>query len=301
MSFDKASLIQNKLDVVIEDMKSEGPQTLLDAVFPREQVEDSKFVITVMPAKTNLGRQRGKLADGAPARPQRAALAKVAGEITGRYEGSFEFTEAERRNLEGNNIQLARYAAIAREDMAFNIDADLHNVLMDGNHFQAHTRTGAAWTNVTAPIIDDLEAIKRKLGYRSDLIVICGLDVAASLRQLDAMKVRLSNYSAGALSEDELKAAFRGLGFADFITPTSVGDANNQGNPAVTLAYNFDGLFWVGRQESVYNVELGTEMATFERDGRHSSYLLKSERYLEIQPTLGESKLGGCFVTAPLG
>jgi hypothetical protein len=299
MSFDRNSLIQNKLDLVVEDL-SRNQGSLLDSVFPREQVSDSKYVLTVMPAKTALPGRTGKLADNAPARPERAALAKVAGEIDGRYEGSFSFSEAERRNLEGNNIQLERYAKYAQDICNYNIDADLHAILGSSTHFQSITREGAAWSAASGvKFVEDMMKAKAALGRRDDLIVIMGANVADVIRTNADVKARLSNYSAGFVANDELRNVVRMLGFQDLIIPHSIGDSANKGQAAVTLAYNFDSLVWIGRREAVYNVELGTMLGTFERDASTSTYLLKAERYINIQPTL-ESKLGGAFIASPL-
>lgn len=300
MSFDKSSLSQQRLDLIVEDLATE-PGSLLDQVFPSTQTDRAKYTVDVKPSVVGLSPQMGKLAEGAEAQPRPASLATVTGQINGRYEGSFRFSEAERIQLERSNIRMEEYARQAQADCDHQVDRDLHTILGSGDYFQAVTRDGAAYTNVAAPFMTDILAVREALGRRPDLICIMGADVADAVRQLDDIKARLSNYSAGGVDDTELQAMFRRLGFMNLFIPNSYGKVEKDGQAAVTLRYNFDGLLWVGRPEAIYNVQLGGPIGRFGEEVSTSSYLLKVERRLDIRPVFEDSKLGGAFITAPLG
>lgn len=299
MAFDKSSIIQQNIDILVRDLVGE-PGSLLDEVFPNTKVDRRGYALDVMPA-SQLPKSKGKLADGADAQPRPAKLASIQGHITGRYEGSYSFTEGERRELEGSNVRMEEYTRQAKVDCDFDVDLDLHSALTNASNFQSISRSGVAYTDPAAPILDDLAALKNALGRRKDLIVIMGQDVADAIRQLDDMKARMSNFAAGDISEDELVQAIKGKGFADLYIPNSLGKEEADGVAGTpTLKYSFDGLFWVGRRDAIHNVELGDAVGRFGEDVSSSSYLLKYERYLDIKAVL-ESKLGGAFVPSPLG
>ncbi len=309
MAFDKGSMkIKDRLGILLEDLTG-SEQSMLDRVFPRVEVSRHNYTEDVMPA-TGLPRQKGKVADGAPSQPRKARLTQITGHIDGRYEGSFQFTESERRELEGSNIQLARYARAAQADAAFNVDYDLQNVLTDSDRFIAHTRSGAAYTDDTAPLVDDLLNVAKKLGRKEDLIIFAGVDVLDAMRQNDDVKARLSNYAAGIAQEEELRSFVRGLGFADLVAPQrgeGLGknvedglDVDLSSDPS-PLYHPFEGMLWIGRPNAVYNVELGTADAGMHYLPQTKEWMLDYYRFIDIKDVFGESKSGGAYIVDPLG
>jgi len=301
MAFDKGSLIADRLNLIVEDLAGEE-NSLLDRVFPREETDRHKYTVDVMPS-TGLPKAQGKLADGAPSQPRKAKLASVTGFIDGRYEGSYSFSESERRELENTNIRLERYARAAQADAAFNVDKDLASLLVNGTYFQSITRTGAAYTDVTAPFLKDLLAASKKLGRREDLIVIMGNDVADEVRFNDDVKAETSNYAAGFVDNTSLAQAVRSMGFRDLIMPgrgSDLGKNEQDGITPVTLQYNFDGLVWIGRPDAVVNVELGTAGSGMHYMAQTKEWLLDYYRFIDIKAVL-ESKQGGAFIASPIG
>lgn len=299
MAFDKGSLLQDRLDILVEDLS--GQETsLLDAAFPRVETDRHKYVVDIMPASI-LPTQKGKLADGAPSQPRHAHLDSVAGKITGRYEGSYAFSEAERRELENTNVGLERYARAAQAIASYNIDVDLKAVLEDTNFFPTTPVKGTSdFTDPEADLVGTIHEATKKLGRREDLIVILGKDVADNIRRNHDILARLSNFAAGYTSDDELQAAFRGLGFRNLYVAGSYGKDEPDGISPFGLNYTFDGLFWIGRPDAVLNVELGRAGGEINYLPQTKEWLLDYFRFIDIKAPL-ESGFGGTRIQAPLG
>lgn len=305
MSFDKGTLaIQDRLGVLIEDLAG-SEQSMLDQVFQHVSVERSNYTEDVLPL-TGLPKRQGKLAAGAPSEPRKANLAQITGKVDGRYEGSYQFHKSEVVELAASSLDMERWVRKCRADAAYNIDYDLHQKLINTNHFNAFTRTGAAYTSSSAPLAKDLLALAKKLGRKEDLVVFAGVDVLNAMRENDAVVSAFNNYAGGISNDDQVRGFIVGLGFQDLIIPgrgQGLGKDTQDGMATTidNLVHPFDGMLWVGRRDAIYNVELGSAEGGIHYLPETKEFLLDYFRMIDIKPVFDDSKTGGMFVTSPLG
>lgn len=306
MAFDKGTMqIKERMGVIIEGLQG-SEQSMLDLVFPRVEVQRTNYTEDVRPI-VGLPKNQGKLADGAESQPRKASIAQITGKIDGRYEGSYRFTESERRELQASSLRMERWIMQCRVDATYNIDRDLESVLTNPDYFNAFTRTGADYTNPSAPLVADLLAIAKVLGRRSDLVVMAGVDVQQAWQQNEDVLARTSNYAAGFAQQEELRSFIRGLGFRDFINPERGAGLGKDVQDGVDfdlethLVHPFEGLVWVGRPDAIYNVEQGKATGDFNFLPATKEYLMDYRRYLDIKPVFADTKEGGMFITDPLG
>jgi hypothetical protein len=128
-----------------------------------------------------------------------------------------------------------------------------------------------AWTASSSTVIEDMQDAMAKCGYGD--AAFFGRDVVEALQLHPDFTARLSNYSGGALSEGEVLDVIRRLfpSLKKVVLGTNAYNSAVEG-AAATLAYQFDGLAWLGHESALLIPEQpGNQSAQWKDEDREST------------------------------
>lgn len=258
MALDNSTIPQQVLNALAMGLMSEQGAAV-DALPGRQRFEvtDLGGTVPVLPSASTLANKVSAtgVAEGADPDEFDVALDDVS-YILKRYPGYSTITQGNRVSAEGKGLQVLR-TIMQRAQMQSNaqVDALLNAMLSSTTYNEAQAAANGAWDVSTSTPLADMLAGKRKVGGRPNLGVI-GDDILKDLQVHPDFIARTSSFDAGAVSEAEIARIIRDvLGLDMMMVGNRLYNSAVEGATTVTLAYQFDGLFWIGHAQDIVVVE----------------------------------------------
>lgn len=173
-----------------------------------------------------------------------------------RYPGYSTITQGNRVAMDGKGLAtLQQIMRRAQMQSNASVDALLNSRLSDSNLNLSQAAGAGAWDVSTSTPLADMLAGKRKVGGRPNLGVI-GDDILKDLQVHPDFINRTANFDAGAVSEQEIANIVRDvLGLDMVMVGNRLYNSGVDGAATITLAFQFDGLFWIGYASDLVLVE----------------------------------------------
>lgn len=258
MATDNSNIPQQVLNAVAMGLMSEQGAAI-DAL-PRRQrfvVTDLGGEVPVMPSAATLANKvsANGVAEGADPDEFDFQMSSVSYALK-RYPGYSTITQGNRVSVDGKGLDALRQIMM-RAQMQSNasVDALLSSRLASTTLNESQAAANGAWDVSTSTPLADMLAGKRKVGGRPDLGVI-GDDILKDLQVHPDFISRTASFDAGAVSEAEIARIIRDvLGLDMVMIGNRLYNSAVEGASTVTLAYQFDGLFWLGHGSDIVLVE----------------------------------------------
>jgi hypothetical protein len=293
MGFNPASLPGDVLDRVFKGLESQDG-ALVDRLGVKIPVSQLSGTMPTLPSVNNLGRPSDTgLSEGAEAKPFSAELSSVAYSLK-KYVGMGSVPDGVKVELDALGMQtLSWYMQRAKAEQDVKINAYFDSVLKDTS-LNLTQAAGTVWSDSSSTPIENIQSALRKCG-KGDTIVL-GDDVVDELSVHPDITARISNYSGGAASEGELLELFLRLfkSVKKVVLGTNLYNSANEGQSA-TIAYQFDGLAWVGHERDIVIPYMNTGNETEqEREAKKGATTVIATRRLDIKRPNRDT---GCIIT----
>jgi hypothetical protein len=283
MGFNANSLPGDVLDRVIMGLEGKDGSAV-DQIGTKIPVTELSGTIPAMPSVSTLAKSNnpGGIPEGAVAKDFDLSLSSASYALN-RYVGKSYIADGTRVALDGHGLRtLEFYALMCRRHSAVDINADLNTVLSSTSLNTEEAVGNGAWTSSSSTPIEDMQDAMAKCGYGD--AAFFGRDAVEALQLHPDFTARLSNYSGGALSEGEVLDVIRRLfpSLRKIVLGTNMYNSANEGQ-AATLAYQFDGLAWMGHEDGLLIPEQTGAPSTAQwRDEDRESTGIRFTRRLDI-------------------
>jgi hypothetical protein len=277
MAFNQRTIPSQVLDRIFRGIESEE-MSLLDMVGTRLTTRQLAGTIpTLASAQTLASPGEGGIAEGAAARKLDRSMGSTTYALK-RYVGATDIPYGVIDALDDTGLDtLAYMARECRKQANSLLDADVNSILASTS-LNKTTAASNPWDGASGTPLEDIQTAARLIGRRFDTVVM-GADVSEAL-QLDAdFKARVSFYAGGVASEGDVATVLRALypQIRNVVIGSHVYNSANEGQ-AATLAYRFDGLFWMGDSANLVLMENPNNQTGQQPDEVHESVFLRYTR-----------------------
>lgn len=262
-------------------------QALIDRIGRKVPVKGIQGTIPVLPSVNSLAREdlQGGIAEGAEAKPIDTFNSNLS-YATLRYTGIAYLTDGAKIELDDFGVNsLEYYLSLCMMQVAAGINKDTDDVLKSTSLNIETAANNGAWSSSSSTPIRDIREARRASGYGDTIIL--GRDAAEFLMEHPDMIARLSNFSGGSLAQGELVDLLRRTfsGVTNVVIGSNLYNSATEGQSA-SLAYQFDGLAWVGHSDDLVIPEQTGEpqTATFREEPRDATGLRYTRRLCVKRP-----------------
>jgi len=293
MGFNQNSVPGDVLKRVFKGLQSKDG-ALIDRVGVKIPVTALAGTLPTLPSVNTLGRASDTgLPEGAVAKGFDLEMGSVTYSLL-RYVGMGSIPDGVKVETDALGLQtLSYYMARAKLEQDVKLNAKLDGILKSTS-LNLEQAAGTAWSDPSATPIENIMAALRRCGKGN--VLILGDDAVDELSVHPDITARLSNYSGGAVSEGELLALLQ----RQFKSVSKVILGSNLYNSAAegldaTVAYQFDGLAWVGHEDDLVIAEMRTGSETESwRERAAETTMVRDTRRVDIKRPNQDK---GCVIT----
>lgn len=282
MGFNSNSLPGDVLDRVIMGLEGKDG-TAVDQIGTKIPVTELSGTIPAMPSLSTLARSVNPngVAEGDAPKAFDLGLSNANYAIK-KFPGLSYIPFGTAIALEGHGFRvLEGYGKLARAYVAVDVNAMLNAELSSTSLNTEEAVGNSAWTSSSSTPIEDMQDAMAKCGYGD--VAFFGRDVVEALQLHPDFTARLSNYSGGAASQGEILDIIRRLfpSLRKVVLGSNMFNDANEGQ-AATLAYQFDGLAWMGHEDALLVCEQGSPDSATWREEAQEAHAIRFTRRLDV-------------------
>lgn len=298
MGVNQNSISPGLLRKAFEGLKGD-PKAVIDTLpgVSKFNVTDSSGTVTLLPTASTLAQDLDDgIAELATPREFDQELGSVDYSVR-RFVGLGSIADGVEVDARGKGLNMLQQSArMAESIVGLKLNKKLDTVLRDVSVNEAQAVTSGVHTLDTSDPILDLQKAFAKCGYGDTLLV--GRDIVEAWQRHPAFTSASKNFDAGAVGTATILELLREE-FASLANVVMLGNVHmyNSANPGLTkvLAYQFDGLLWVGhaRNLAFFEQKTGNEEASWREETAECRKIRKTRR-ADIRRA---DKNAGCVIT----